>query len=49
MERTQAEHNTMLRYVVCTMGATGRGYDPSACESHLTPDLLGYLRPQVNQ
>ena len=46
LESKQDEQNRLLRFVVCTMGAEGRNYDPSACESHLDADLLTYLRPR---
>jgi hypothetical protein len=45
VEQTQREHDTMLRFIVCTMGAQSRGFHPAACESHLNAGLLDYLRP----
>ena len=47
IEERQNEHDRLLRYMVCTMGASTRGYDPAACESYLNADLLSYLRPRA--
>lgn len=47
MEKRQDEQDTGLRYVICVLGSQSRGYDATACESHLSLQLLDYLRPRV--
>jgi hypothetical protein len=36
---------TVDRFVGCWIKETSEGHDPRACRSHLTPDVLDYLRP----
>jgi hypothetical protein len=45
LEARMDRSDTVDRYVGCWLKATSEGRDPRACESHLTADVLDYLKP----
>jgi hypothetical protein len=38
---------TVNRYTACVLKYQSDGTDPRACESHLSPDILDFLRPRA--
>lgn len=45
LERRVGDLEKVQWYMACVLNAQSRAQDPRACESHLSPDLVNFLRP----
>jgi hypothetical protein len=46
LETRMDRSEVVNRYTACVLKNQSDGYDPRACESHLTPDVIEYLKPR---
>jgi hypothetical protein len=47
LEQRMERQETVSRYTACVLKYQSDGTDPRACESHLSPDILDFLRPKA--
>ena len=49
LETRMDRQETVSRYTACVLKYQSDGTDPRACESHLSPDILDFLRPKAGR
>jgi hypothetical protein len=47
LEQRMERQETVSRYTACVLKYQSDGTDPRACESHLSADILDFLRPKA--